>query len=413
MGIDHQSQSPQTPVTHNWRRNLWVVWIGEVVALAGFDAAIPFLPYYIQELGVVATTQVQLWTGLLTSAQSWSMSIMSPIWGSLADRVGRKVMLMRAMFSAGLLLAAMAFVTDVRQLLVLRIIQGGFSGTVAAAQSLVAATVPFSERAFALGAIQTATYVGASLGPSIGGFVADSWGYRACFIATGILLSTAGLMVGILAQEGRPGMGQRKRIPLAQGWRTVVTTSGVLPVLGIRFLMNAGLRMADPMLPLYVQALSTGDARVASMTGLLNSARMIATAAGGLVIGRYADRLDVFRVTSVCLAAAAAGYLASSMANGFAQLLGLASLSGVAIGGLAATLSSALSRAVAEDKQGTVFGLQASVQAAANGVAPIVGAVIASTLGLRSTFMAASFCLALAFALSTRRRSAPASDTGT
>ncbi|MBC7261327.1 MAG: MFS transporter, partial [Chloroflexi bacterium] len=109
-------QSTQT----NWRRNLYVVWLAEVLAIMGFDAAMPFLPYYVQELGITGTGQVELWTGLLYTANAVALGIMGPIWGSLSDRMGRKVMLARAMFGGALFLGAMGFVHNVYQLLVLR-----------------------------------------------------------------------------------------------------------------------------------------------------------------------------------------------------------------------------------------------------------------------------------------------------
>ncbi|UCC76019.1 MAG: MFS transporter, partial [Anaerolineales bacterium] len=114
----------------NWRRNLYVIWIAEFVSIVGFSSAMPFLPYYVQDLGVTGPGQVELWSGLLHSMHALTMGIMAPVWGSLADRMGHKVMVERAMFGGALLLGAMAFVSNVQQLLVLRTVQGAVTGTV-------------------------------------------------------------------------------------------------------------------------------------------------------------------------------------------------------------------------------------------------------------------------------------------
>ena len=125
-----------------WKRNLYVIWVAELVAIAGFSFVFPFLPYYIQELGVTELHQVELWAGVLMAAQAIPMAIFSPIWGSLADRYGRKIMVERAMFGSAVVITAMGFVQNVEQLLILRIIQGTLTGTVAAATTLVASSAP-------------------------------------------------------------------------------------------------------------------------------------------------------------------------------------------------------------------------------------------------------------------------------
>ena len=144
---DPKAPAASTPPSGDWRRNMWAVWLGELFAIAGFNAAMPFLPYYVQELGVTAPGQVEIWTGLLSSGAAWTMAVMSPIWGALGDRFGRKLMLTRALFGGAVLIAAMAMASSVQHLLVLRTLQGAVTGTVAAAYTLVAASTPPNRRA--------------------------------------------------------------------------------------------------------------------------------------------------------------------------------------------------------------------------------------------------------------------------
>ena len=107
-----------------WRRNLYVMWVAELVAITGFAFVFPFLPYYVQDLGITELHKVELWSGALFAAHSVTMMVFAPIWGSLADRHGRKLMVERAMFGGAVVLAAMGFVQNVEQLVVLRAIQG-------------------------------------------------------------------------------------------------------------------------------------------------------------------------------------------------------------------------------------------------------------------------------------------------
>ena len=184
-----------------WKRNLYVIWAAELAAIAGFSVVFPFLPYYVQELGVTELHEVELWSGALFAAQAVTMTVFAPIWGSVADRYGRKLMVQRAMFGGAVVIALMGFAQNVWQLAVLRAIQGILTGTVPAATTLVASSTPRERSGYALGLLQMAIWTGASVGPMLGGFVADTWGYRATFWVTGGLLFVAGLTVWRFVQE--------------------------------------------------------------------------------------------------------------------------------------------------------------------------------------------------------------------
>jgi len=158
----------------NWRHNLYAIFITELVAMAGFSVVGPILPLYIRELGVQSEDAVRLWSGIIFSAPAVTMTLASPIWGALSDRHGRKVMVVRAMFGGAIIIALAGLAQNVQQLAVLRAIQGALTGTVTAATTLVATTVPRRHAGYALGLLQMAIYAGASVGPVMGGLVADS-----------------------------------------------------------------------------------------------------------------------------------------------------------------------------------------------------------------------------------------------
>ncbi|MGD1994784.1 MAG: MFS transporter, partial [Anaerolineae bacterium] len=116
-----------------WKRNLAAIWFAELTSIIGFAIAIPILPFYVQELGVTDPDAVKFWAGLITTVHPITMAVMAPIWGTLADRYGRKVMLVRAMLGGAVILGLMGLATSVHQLVILRAIQGMLTGTVTAA----------------------------------------------------------------------------------------------------------------------------------------------------------------------------------------------------------------------------------------------------------------------------------------
>jgi MFS transporter, DHA1 family, multidrug resistance protein len=380
-----------------WKRNLYVLWVAEFVAIAGFSVISPFLPYYVQQLGVHDLHAVELWSGALIASQAVAMAIFSPIWGALADRHGRKIMIERAMFGGAVLLAAMGFARNVQQLFVLRTLQGAVTGTVVAATTLVASTTPRERSGYAMGLLQMAIWGGASVGPLIGGLVADAWGYRASFWVTGALLFIAGVTVWLFVEEKRvPRVAQgAARDGFWDGLKAVARHRPLLSLYGIELLVRTATSLLAPLLALFIQSLVPGSARVASIAGLISGAAAAASAVGALTIGRASDRTGYRRMLVVCLAGSALVYLPHYFVSSPWQLLALQAALGVAVGGMLATFGALLANLSPEGLQGAVYGVDASVTSIANAVGPMLGATIATTAGLRVPFLVSAAACAL------------------
>ena len=392
-------------LTRGWKRNLYVIWAAELVAIAGFSVAFPFLPYYVQELGVTDPGQVEMWSAFLFTGQAATMAIFAPIWGSLADRYGRKPMVVRAMFGGAVALGAMGFVRNVQQLAILRALQGCVTGTVPAATTLVASSVPRQRSGYALGLLQMAIYSGASVGPLLGGLIADAFGYRAAFLVTAALLFVAGLGVFFLVEERFEPSQQKEDSPsggFRQGLALVLRTRALLIMFGARVVMNFGARIMGPMLPLFVQSLMIGQGRVASVTGLITGASAATGALGAVVMGRIGDRIGYRRVLVACALGAAVLYAPQFLVVTTTQLLILQATAGVATGGIMASVSAMLAQLAPEGRQGVVYGLDSSANSVARAIAPLAGAAIATGLGIRYIFLCAAGVFALA-ALGTAR----------
>ena len=206
----------------------------------------PFMPYYIQELGITDLKQVGWWAGLVTSAQAVSMALMAPVWGALSDRYGRKMMVQRASFAGAVVLSLMAFVTNVQQLVALRFLQGLLTGTVSATTTLVASTAPRDQAGKVLGTLQTAMFLGVSFGPLIGGVLGDSLGFSPSFIVTGSLLMFSGLLVTFLIHEDfhpTEEVRQTKSRSYSLALRILVASGSLLAILAVRLVMRIGSRV--------------------------------------------------------------------------------------------------------------------------------------------------------------------------
>jgi DHA1 family multidrug resistance protein-like MFS transporter len=382
-----------------WQRNLYVIWVAELVAIAGFAFVFPFLPYYVQELGITELHQVEMWSGLLFAAHAIPMAIFAPIWGSLADRYGRKMMVTRAMFGGAVVLAAMGFVQNVQQLLILRIIQGTLTGTVAAATTLVASSTPRERSGYALGLLQTAVWTGASVGPLLGGVVADTWGYRSAFWVTGSLLFIGGITVWLLVEEKfEPPSPDKDKADSGfwDGLKLVVRDRSLMSIFSVRVIVRSATRFMGPVLPLFIQSLVPTTTRIASLTGLVSGVTAATSAVGAVTLGRASDRLGYRRVLLACTAGVAILYVPQFFVTSPWQLLILRGALGLVMSGVLASISALLANLAPEGRQGAVYGVDASLVSMANAIGPMLGATVAATVGLRAPFLLASGAFALA-----------------
>ena len=385
-----------------WKRNLYVIWIAELVAIAGFAVIFPFLPYFVQELGITEIHQVELWSGALFATQALTMAIFAPIWGSVADRYGRKLMVQRAMFGGAVVLAAMGFVENVWQLAILRAIQGMLTGTVPAATTLVASSTPRERSGYALGLLQMAVWTGASIGPLLGGLVADTWGYRAAFWVTGSFLFLAGLTVWRFVEEDFEPPSRDEKGPNGGFWdglKLVIHDRGLVSLFSIRFLVRAAVRLMGPVLPLFIQSLVPPTARVASITGLISGVRAATGAIGAVTLGRASDRLGYRRVLLTCAVGTAILYVPQFFVSNPWQLLVLQGAVGLVMSGVLASISALLANLAPEGRQGAVYGVDSSVVSMANALGPMLGASVAATVGLRASFLLTAGILTLAAGL--------------
>ncbi|MGC9467808.1 MAG: MFS transporter [Anaerolineae bacterium] len=386
-------------MTKNWKRNLWVVWTAELLAIMGFSATFPIYTYFIQYLGVESDI-VARWSGLIIAASAISMGIMGPIWGALGDRHGRKVMVIRAMFGGAILIALQGFSQNVGQFFILRFVQGALTGTVTAATALVASDTPPNRLGETLGKLQLAIFLGQAFGPTAGGLVADTLGYRATFWMTGGFLLVSGLLILTLVKEDftpsedalEGSIWQR----MGQDMSVILGGSLLGLVLALRFALRVGIRMSSPTVPLIVQDLMPESSLLGSASGLLTTISGIGSALAAPTVGRWADRGHMRSLLMGGAFLAAIAMVGQAMAPNYWLLLAGQFLLGLGLGGTLAVISAYIGRMAPEGRVGTAFGLDAMAVSLAGAVGPTVGGWLSDTMTRRTPLYAGGVAMALA-----------------
>ncbi|MGC9398733.1 MAG: MFS transporter [Anaerolineae bacterium] len=373
-----------------WRRNLWAVWAAELLAIMGFAAFGPILPYYVEYLGVSGEA-VATWSGLTSSAPSFAMAIMGPIWGTLSDRYGRKVMVERAMFGGAVLTLLMSFVQSVEQLTALRLFQGALTGTVAASTTLVASTTPEERLGETLGKLQLAIFLGVTVGPLFGGFAADTFGYRTVFWMTSAFLLAGGLIILLGVQETFEPAPREEHDSF---WRNIgndlhfaFAQSLLGLVLVVRFTLRVGRRFPSPILPLFVAELLPESAALGSASGLLTTVIGGMGAISSPLLGRFADRRGARPILLGCTLIGGTALILQGLAGTYLVLLFTQALLGLAVGGILATVSAYVGRTVSQERSGMAYGLDTTAVSLANSVGPFVGGWLARWFSLRTPFL--------------------------
>jgi len=369
--------------TRQWQRNLWGTWAAEFLALMGFSATTPLWAYYIQELGVSGDA-VARWSGIIISAPAFTMAVMGPIWGMLSDRYGRKVMVMRAMFGGSVLLGLMGFARTVGDMVVLRLLQGAFTGTVAAATTLVASTTPRERLGETLGKLQLAVFLGQSVGPVTGGLIADMFSYRATFWMTAFYLFIAGLlMLFVVNEDFTPvshetpsgSLGQRVRLEI-----TALFAGSMLGlVLGLRFALRLGMQISTPLLPLLVQDMLPPNALRSSAAGLLATVSGVFSAIAAPIVGRWGDRHGGRIPLTIATFVMAGAIGIQALASTYWMLLVAQVFLGLAVGGTLSIVSAYIGHCAPEGKAGAAYGLDTLATSLSNAIGPTVGGWLGAT----------------------------------
>lgn len=396
-----RNQPRQVP----WQRTLYILLFAQLMVAVGFSSIFPFLPLYVEQLGSSTGMSIELLSGLVYSGQAFAMMIASPIWGALADRFGRKLMVVRSMYGGTVILFLMAFVTSAEQLVLLRTLQGLITGTVAAANALLASVAPRQESGYAMGLLQVGFSVGLALGPLVGGLAADALGYGAVFYITALLLLLAGITVTFGIHENFKPVGQKedRNVNLVSSWRSLLAMPGVLIVNIMRFITGMGRMMTIPIIPLFIQGLLSDSASVNTFTGLVMGISSGATMVSTVFLGKLGDRSGYRRILIISLLVLVVGFALQGYVTAGWQFLALQALIGIALGGVVPIISALLANCIKVGDEGIAFGLDNSVMAAGRGVAPMLGGAAAAAWGYPSTFVLTGLVFALAMALAVWR----------
>ncbi|MDH0753430.1 multidrug efflux MFS transporter [Citrobacter freundii] len=393
----------------SWRVNLISVWFGCFFTGLAISQILPFLPLYISQLGVTSHEALSMWSGLTFSVTFLISAIVSPMWGSLADRKGRKLMLLRASLGMAIAILLQAFATNVWQLFLLRGVMGLTSGYIPNAMALVASQVPRERSGWALSTLSTAQISGVIGGPLMGGFIADHVGLRAVFCITAALLVVSFLVTLFLIKEGvRPTIKKSERLSGKAVFASLSHPALVISLFFTTMVIQLCNGSIGPILALLIKSMVPDSSNIAFLSGLIASVPGISALISAPRLGKLGDRIGTERILMATLIFAVVLFFAMSWVTTPLQLGVLRFLLGFADGAMLPAVQTLLVKYSSDQITGRIFGYNQSFMYLGNVAGPLMGATVSAMAGFRWVFIAtASIVLIniwqLAIALRRRR----------
>ncbi len=379
----------------HWRKTIFFIWVAQILSISGFSFALPFIPFYIQEMGITDKDSVKLWSGILMAVATFSLALASPIWGALGDRYGRKKMLLRAMGSGVVIMIGMSYAQSVEHLVILRIAQGLFTGTMAMSMIFAAATAPQERSGSTLGFIHTANFIGFFFGPMLGGFAAQMVGYRNCFMIGACLIAIAFITVLVFVREDfKKPEPEDKLEGAGTNLQSILSDRPYLLLIGVILLFSFARSLIRPLIPLHIQSVCGLSANEAlNQAGILIGMLGLMTALSGIAAGKLADRRNKPGIAYLfCMLSIPWIILAGVASNYLLLFIGMSMYTFFA-GGMDPVLQSIIADNTSQKSRGTAFGIVYSFRYIILGISPLVGSVIAVAASIRWVFMLSAMLL--------------------
>lgn len=379
----------------NWKLNLVVLWLGQFFVMSGMTMIMPFLPYYIQEMGITDQHEVAVWGGFIFAANFVTSFIAQPIWGGLADRYGRKMMLLRSGFGMAIGMTLMGFSTSPWHLLLLRMLNGTISGYAPAAIALMSANTPREKMGFAMGTLQSGSVGGTILGPLIGGMLAEWIGYRPIFYITGACLFIASLLALFLVKEVFDASKATKKAKksVIEGLKELAQTKQLPALYSVTLIIQFAMLSSMPLIPLFVQELHGQDKMLAFYAGLVGSVTGFSNMMASPFLGRLSDRIGPERVLAVSMIGAGLSFIPQALVTNIWELLAARFMLGLFMGGMIPCVQTLIRKYTPNGMESRSYSYNTSALSLGNMLGPVVGGALSGWIGIKGIFIMTTILL--------------------
>ncbi len=369
---------------NGWRTTFWTLWISVFFCSSSYSLAIPFLPLFLYELGV-SETAVKPLAGIVFASSFLVGAVMAPVWGSLADKYGKRKMVIRAGLSLGLAYSLYAFVDTAWQLILVRMLHGFVGGFVPASMAIVASASPQERLGRNIGFMQAGVIAGSVMGPLLGGWLADLFGMRLSFLVSAVLITLPTLAVIAIIRE-QPARKSAKSARIRDDLLTAVRNPQLRIALALLVTLQCSLGVIQPLLTLHIADLQ-GTLQGAVLTsGFILFLVGASGVAGAAIWGRAGERLGYNKVLIVCVVCAGICLMSQVAVDRLWVFAAVQIGFGLFVAGISPMANSIVVSCTPSDFRGRSFGLTTSANQIGAMLGPLAGGLLAMSFSIPAIF---------------------------
>ena len=372
-----------------------VAWLGNFFTGASFSLVMPFMALYIEQLGA-PKNKVEWYAGLAVSLSALTSALIAPVWGRLADRYGRKPMMVRASLVMTFTMGGLAFVPNVFWLLVLRILNGLFSGYVPNSTALIASQAPKNRSGYALGTLATGVIGGSLVGPLLGGVLAEILGIRQVFLLVGFILLICNLMTVFFVKEDFQPVTKTEALSTRELFSSIKNKQILIGLFVTSMIIQVSAQSIAPILTLYIRHLGQTE-NLMFVSGLIVSALGFSSMLSSSTLGKIGDRIGNHRLLLIALFYSFSMYVLCALAQNSLQLGIVRFLYGFGTGALMPNINSLLTKITPREGISRIFSYNQMFMNMGQVIGPFIGSAIATDLGYRSVFYVTSLIIFVNF----------------
>ena len=380
-----------------WKRNVYICTQSAFITSVGMSQLAPMLPLYIRSLGVEDPGEVARWAGIIFAMNFVTLAVFSPIWGRLSDRYGRKIMCLRAVIWLAVINFGMGMAQNVYHLVILRLMQGALSGFLATAIPLVSSESPAHRAGWALGVFYTGQISGTLIGPLLGGWLAETVGFRHTYFVVAAFCLVSSLALMGIHETRKASDTAAANASYRKAFASLPRPTALFGVFVTTFTLQFSLMCIEPILTVYIAGLVPESNHVALISGAVFSSAGFASALFGSRLGSVSDRIGAQKVLFYALLTACAVAVPQAYVTAPWQLGLLRFIHGIAVAGLMPSVNHLIKEFVPQEFLGRMYGVNQSFQFIGMSSGAIFGGFIAEHFGIPVLFfLMASMLLASA-----------------
>ncbi len=360
--------------------------------MVGMSMVVPFLPFFIRELGITNHDELEHWSGIVFSGPFILSFILTPVWGMLGDRFGKKTMVLRAIFGLAISQLLIGFSANVEQLFIFRMVQGAISGFIASSLALVSSSTPKEKSGYAIGILQTSISSGTVIGPFIGGFVSDLTSYRTVFFVTSALCFFSGFLVLINVKE--PATTASKRVySVFENYKYVFGNSYLLVAMCSITLIQISVTIAQPVFALFVESITRGTEYISTLTGAIFGTMGVFSIISAPWWGRRNDTKSFKKNTIIAVTGAGIAYCLHTLVTNPYLLFPVRAFLGLCVGGMIPMIYAYINKNISDNRKGGIMGIASSFTLFGNLVGPLLCTLLLYKIHLKYIFLIAGIML--------------------